>query len=363
MKISDLDHLRSNPMIRFKVEEVNDVLVEIVSYMISDKTLWDDPATLEARGNVYDVNTGKCICACFPKFFNVGEREDTMPELIKEQFVECFEKRDGSMITPVLIDGDIFWKTKKSFNSDVVLLAKKTVPRNVEGFAYGCQVLGLTPIFEFTHPDNRIVLDYSNDPNFTLIAIRSNESGNFMSWDRLMSWAESVSIPTVKKYDKTWDEIVYDIENSTNIEGYVLVLKDGRRVKFKTQWYLSMHHTMTDLRERDVAEAVITEVIDDMKSLVSSQNQDITPLLDIEYRVVNEIDTIRKEVEIYANYWKDYSFKEAAIGLKGNEYFSLIMSLLRGKDPDYIDFWKRNHLKTYSLRCVYNLNFGAQDNV
>lgn len=113
MHIQDLDHLRSNSMIRFKIEEVNGTPVEIVSYMIGDKTLWEDPAALETRGNTYSTKTGECICACFPKFFNLGERADTQPDIVKDQFVEVFEKRDGCLEENTLIETEDGLKTIK----------------------------------------------------------------------------------------------------------------------------------------------------------------------------------------------------------------------------------------------------------
>lgn len=359
MHISEVSHLRSNPMIRFKEELVEGVSYTIVAYMIGDKEMWDDPSALETRGNTYDTETGDCVCAAFPKFFNVGERQDTQEQLVKEQFIECYEKRDGSMVTPILTaSGKVLFKTKKSFFSDVANLANQTVPDAVYEHSKLLLQNGFTPIWEFTHPDCRIVIDYHPRDNFTLLAVRHNESGVFVAYDSL---ATIKGINLIQRYEMTWDEIRDSIENDTGIEGYVLLLKDGRRVKYKTHWYLEMHRTMTELRERDVAEAVANENVDDMKSLLVSQGQNIDQIVEIETRVVNEIAEIKRIVETHAHMWQGASFKVAAIGLQGCAYFSLVMSLLRGKEPNYIDYWKRNHLKDYSLRCVFNSNFGVQD--
>lgn len=356
MNIRDLNHLRTNSMIRFKTEVVDGFPVEIVSYMIGDKELWDDPAALETRGNAYDVQTGECICACFPKFFNVGERVDTQPDIVKDSFIEVFEKRDGSMVTPALINDKIYWKTKKSFYSEVALLAQSLVPDNINLMSWSCLPL-YTPIFEFTHPDTRIVLDYGNEPNFTLLAIRENETGKFLSWIQMMNFSKAFNIPVIKKFEKSWDELMHDVENAVGIEGYVLVLEDGRRVKLKTQWYLEMHRTMTELRERDVVEAVLNESVDDMKSLLSSQGKDLAPIEKIEKQVAEEIAVIRDQVGNIVRVNSGKSVKDVAIENKDNPLFSLIMSEFRGKEANYTDYWKRNRLQDFSLRCVYNSNF------
>lgn len=357
MNNRDLDHLRTNSMIRFKTEDVGAHSVEIVSYMIGDKELWDDPAALETRGNSYDVQSGECVCACFPKFFNLGERQDTQPDIVKDSFIEVFEKRDGSMVTPVLIDGNIYWKTKKSFYSEVAKIAQATAPTNVQQMAVRCQFMGYTPIFEFTHPDTRIVLDYGNEPIFTLIAIRNNETGEFLSWLYVERLIAEFSLHAVKKYEKTWEELMHDVEHAVGIEGYVLVLEDGRRVKLKTAWYLQQHRLMTDLRERDVAEAAIDETLDDIKSQMTSANINLDEIEMIETRVAGEVASLREQVNQIILLQSDKSIKEVAIEMKQHPLFSLIMSEVRGKEADYTGYWKRNFLSNYSLRSVRNPNF------
>lgn len=357
MNLSDFDHFRSHPMVRFRTEVVGSIPVEIISYMIADKEFWENDMALETRGVVFDTRTGECICCPLNKFFNVGERADTQPNIVQDSFVEVYEKRDGSMVTPVLIDGSIHWKTKKSFYSDVAKLAQSLVPRNVADFATHCLFQGYTPIFEFTHPDTRIVLDYGKQPHFTLIAIRNNETGEFLSWVYLEALVAPFEIPTVKKYDMSWEELMHDVEHAVGIEGYVLVLEDGRRVKLKTAWYLEMHHTMTELRERDVVEAVLNETVDDMKSLLTSQGKDLAPIEEIEKQVAEEIMVIREEVKKIVCARKFKSIRDVAIEMKGHPMFSLIMSEIRGKEANYSDYWKRNRLQDFSLRCIYNTNF------
>lgn len=360
MHISAIEHLREDPRVKFKDEIVDGHSYTIVAYMIGDKDFWDDPAALETRGNAYDTETGECVCATFPKFFNVNERQDTQEHLIKDRFIECFEKRDGSMVTPILTkSGSVVFKTKKSFYSDVAKLANQVAPKEVIDVSRELLESGITPIWEFTHPDCRIVIDYDPRENFTLLAARDLKTGRFVRHPELILNFPEVKI--IKRHSMTWGVIDQSIKNDVGIEGYVLLLDDGRRVKYKTHWYIALHHTMTELRVRDIAEAVVSETLDDIKSLVASQGKDIAPLEAIEDSVSQELQHLRNEVTVAAQPFIGSSFKDAAMALKGTPLFSLIMSQLRGKEPDYIDYWKRNFLKKYSLRCVFNANFGAQD--
>lgn len=363
MILSDLDRFRNDPMVRFKTEIVEGKSYTIISYMIADKAYWDTPLADETRGITFETDTGKCVSRPFVKFFNVSERSDTDSATVARDFVECYEKRDGSMLTPIITqNGNIVFKTKKSFYSNVANQANNLATISIKNFCRICLgVYDLTPIFEFTHPDHRIVLDYPGESHFTLLAIRQNDSGDYLEYDTMESYATESGIPVIKKFDLTWDEIQRSIENDKGIEGYVLLLKDGRRVKYKTAWYLSMHRTMTELRARDVAEAVVNETVDDLKSLVASQGKDITPIEAIEDQVARELHSIRSEVNTVAQSFIGETFKDAAIALKGTQLFSLVMSELRGKEPNYIDFWKKNFLKRYSLRVVYNPSFSKDE--
>lgn len=357
MNINQFEEIIKHPMVRMKEEVVGCHSFTIISYMIADSDFWKLPMAKECRGITFN-KFGECECAPFEKFFNVGERPETMSSLVEEQFLECYEKRDGSMITPILLENEkIVFKTKKSFYSDVANLVNSMIPEEVRAFCVYCAHYNITPIFEFTHPDTRIVLDYPENDNFTLLAIRCNKTGIYESFESMLSLVQFFpKISIIKRLNLTWNQIQESVKNDTGIEGYVLLLKDGTRVKYKTQWYLRMHRIMTEIRERDIAQAVIEETIDDMKSLLTSEGKDLNPVLDIEDNVIHELENIQYMTELMSSN-KTWTIKDFALAYKNHEYFSLIMAKVRGKEPNYKDFWIRNYLPNYSLRCVYNQGF------
>ena len=363
VNLSDFDKFRNDPMVRYKEEVVEGKSYTIISYMISDKSYWDTPLAGETRGITFETDTGKCVSRPFKKFFNVGERSDTDSASVARDFVQCFEKRDGSMLTPIITDnGNIVFKTKKSFYSDVANAANLSVPNEVKTLSYICLTYyNSTPIWEFTHHDHRIVIDYPPKIRWTLLAIRDNEFGEYFPHETVRALGDHHGCTVIPQLEMTWEEIQCSIENDKGIEGYVLLLTAGRRVKYKTAWYLSMHRTMTELRARDVAEAVVNETVDDLKSLVASQGKSITPIEAIEDQVAHELQWLRNEVNMAVQSYVGETFKDIALSLKGNRLFSLIMSELRGKEPNYIDFWKRNFLKSYSLRVIYNPSFSKDE--
>jgi RNA ligase len=358
--LASFDHLRTDPRVAFKRETVGGKDVVIVAYMIADKEFWDQEMALETRGAVFDAETGFCLSRPFEKFFNVGERDETQMHRLNFENARVFEKRDGSMITPALINGKIYLKSKKSFFSDVAKAAQEVASPYILELCRACCTNFLTPIFEFTHPDHKIVIDYGVKPKFVLLAIRRNDTGDYLDVETVRCLASSYGIEYIREFDLTAEEIVDQMKTLQNFEGYVITLADGRRVKMKTDWYLRNHRVMTGLRIRDVAEAVADETIDDLKSALSLDGKDLTPIEEIEHRVVTEIDQIRVETEALLNSIRLLpTRKEAALKYGKHENFGLAMKLYDGKEVDYAKVWKARRLKEMPLRCVYNEKFGG----
>ena len=364
LTLNDFAHLRANKMISFKEEVVDGVTVVIIAYQISTTEMWREPLALETRGITFEKETGKLISRPFEKFFNLGENDwTTLNNFIPNGYVDVRVKRDGSMLTPVLINNKIHWKTKKSFYSDVAILAAKHA-ETINGFNEWCELMcfyNLTPIFEFTSPDNRVVIDYGVEPKFTLLAIRDNVTGEYMNINSYTSPLNHINV--IEKIDINTDieTFISTIKDMKGVEGFVITMQNriyGNRVKFKvkTQWYSDNHRVMTDLRERDVAAAVLNESVDDMKALAAANGHDIHLLEAIEKRVTDTLQNIIEETTKLSNLINSCATrKDAAMLYKNDKYFSLAIRLCNGSVPDYKYFFEKNHLKQdFSLRVLYS---------
>lgn len=374
--------------VRFQDQYVNGERFTICSYMISDKEIWNREYGLEARGITFGSG-GQIVCRPFEKFFNLNEVESTQEHLIEQEYglpgTRVQEKRDGSMLTPVLVDGmGVVFKTKKSFTSDVALVAQEHAEKDKD-FMRACQwclEAGYTPIFEFTSPDSQIVIDYGNSTEFVLLAIRDMVSGTYFypngekSTVRNYLWA-LFDCKKIKEFELTpdWDWLRAQQETATDIEGWVVVLPSGKRFKLKTKWYLDRHR-LIDLRYRDVAKMVINETLDDIKSSAFDRDLDLVILNSIEDQVISEYTSIVEQIEsaesdvlyrlsldgIQPSDTREFWSSAAAISrLVYPAIFGTVMSKLRGKDVDYKDIWMDRFCSGYSLRSVYNANFGGSD--
>jgi|SRR6185312_4484080 len=362
--------------VRFMEDTVRGVT--IVCYMVDDPELWKHPLGLECRGSVFDTKTGKCLCRPFEKFFNFHEmRTDYQQEIIKQinhNSSQCAftKKRDGSMITPVMLpNGELDFKTKKSFESDVAILAKdyiKTLPNILEWCKIVC-TSGYTPIFEFTHPDSQIVIGYGDQPTLTLLAVRHINSGHYTPnfWN----------MPGPMDVDRNVFVCNLDLERAQRQtegeEGWVLEWTDpvslnSTRVKFKTQWYIDRHRLL-DLRERDVADAVIEDKIDDLRESMIAAGADLETLYAVQQRVVGELVylmdiSVKLLDEAKSN---DESKKGVALFAiqHGKEFMPVIMALHEGNESkaerNNKKLWEKHFRDGYKLRSIVNNKFGEQD--
>ena len=111
--------------IRHSTEYVDGKTMHIFCYMIATPELFINPLERECRGIVFN-DLGECVCRPFHKFWNIAEREETLPQNIDwDNIGPITLKYDGSLLTPVVINEKIFWKTKKSFYSSVAQEVQK----------------------------------------------------------------------------------------------------------------------------------------------------------------------------------------------------------------------------------------------
>lgn len=168
---------------------------KIINYMVSmadtfDMTGPDDlsgAVRRECRGIIFDIE-GRIMSRPFHKFFNVNEREETQTHRIDmTQPHVIMEKMDGSMIRPILVNGVVRLATKMGVTSVAEeaenFLVDSTQYFKIYKWLKNCVTSGVTPIFEYVAPTNKIVIDYA-EPKLVLLAMRNNITGNYYMPDQ-----------------------------------------------------------------------------------------------------------------------------------------------------------------------------------
>ena len=325
-----------------------------------------DMTLRECRGIVFDEETGACVSRPLHKFFNLGERDSTRVENLDwGMVVRVMDKRDGSMIHAFLDkNGEVGFKSKKTPKSDVSKVALDFAHKSQIGYIEFCHVClgkGYTPIFEYTDPQFRIVLKY-DEPQLSLLHVRNNHTGEYLTEDALRDAAKIYGVPVVDAAEIAKIPAKEDLgrfllkaaETITGIEGWIVQFSNGEMVKVKTRWYLERHRAITFVRERDIAQLVLSEGVDDFKSSLTSMGESIAEIEKIEHRVRTILNSIRTDVDVLYESVKHLTGKDAVMALHGNKYQSLVMNRLNKKyDDGVVKYFTRNVLREeFSLDTI-----------
>lgn len=352
--------ISGNAMIRVKPCETTGHTV--VCYMLQDEDMFGgahEAYERECRGISFAPD-GSVSSRTMHKFFNVGERQETLPSNIMWANVErIMEKRDGSMITPVLVNGRIKCKTKKSFDTKEALLADEVIAATLGADRWLKNLLrgGLTPTFEITSPKYPIVVLYEKT-ELTLLHVRYNDNGNYLSEPEIKFLAPP--FPMVENIKRnftasgvpsnlvSWDMLKAYAETATGVEGVVIQMKNGDMFKLKTAWYTELHHSVTFTRWRDIARTVAADGADDLKAAFAMVGRSIEPILIVERDIMTKLRITQDAVDLHVANGKHLNRtpKDMALALKEHALFSLVMRAFRDQEVNYMEWYVKNHLET-----------------
>lgn len=333
---------------------------------------------LECRGHMFQVQhnsspqeTKMLRLASLPpeKFFNLNENPSTMDlDLSQVELIE--DKADGSLISTYINPGEgsltepdvVKLKSKGALFSDQALDAMQWLKTQLE-FRDELTMLtamGYTVSMEWCAPHNRIVIGYSA-PALNVLSIRNTMDGTYMDRDEIHDTYSNVHERWVERFDvEDPEEFIKSVPDMKDIEGFVVRFKSGQRVKIKTNWYITRHHTKDSINSpRRLFEAVLEEASDDLRTLFFDDEVALKMIADMEAFTEEKYNGMVEMVESFYNKNKDLERKDYAIKgqehFKGTLFFSLAMSKYLGKDVNYKDFlkskWKQLGLKDEAKDC------------
>lgn len=334
--------------------------VTIGCYMFMDSKTFDSPHALECRGIAFD-RTGAICSRPLHKFFNVGEKDWLTQERIKalSDAPRTMEKLDGSMIATAWVDGDLAWRSKKTFTSDVVRLTHEYLAaqpdESLVAFATTIAASGHTATFELTHPLARIVVG-QDAPRLRLLHVRENVSGEYVMLDP-QSYVHDLiaryAVPCVPIYEASVAWAFDSLEGMRDQEGYVIQFGSGDMAKLKCPWYSRLHRSITFLRERDIALAALSEKLDDLKATLAEAGVDLAPVNAVEARVKSSLLALMATIDDVMARDGLLDRKAFAIAHSKHPLFGLLMTQYLGKELNLSDWFVKHRLKDdFSLRVL-----------
>lgn len=270
----------------------------------------------ECRGLIFDA-AGMIMSRPFHKFFNVGEREETLAhnlDLTRDHVI--MEKMDGSMIRPMIVNGELRLGTKMGV-TDTSIAAEKVLDamsnaKAVRAFLEGLVLDGVTPLFEFISPENRIVIEYDRE-ELVLLALRENITGEYLELkgtkgDKLKKLFSVV--PQYGSVDGSFADYIVRQRGREGREGDIVRFADGHMLKIKNDWYVRIHKVKDKIRsDRHILALVLDGEIDDIMPHLDENDFARVKRYEAEFHIalrkkINELEWAARDVCLEANYNK-----------------------------------------------------------
>lgn len=287
--MSEFDKLVEEGYIR-KVEKG-----DLILYNYTDKTTyarhWND-YTKAARGIILEKSTSKLVAKTFPKFFNLGEIEETFLPNLPDATYDVYEKVDGSLGIIFHYNGEWHVATRGSFTSEQ---AKKGLEILRSQYKMACLSPDTTYLVEIVYPDNKIVVNYGNEEKLVLLGAYIGSSE--LSFEDVKVAAAYLGMPIVKQYNYTINEMI-ELQKTMpkDQEGFVVKFRNGLRVKIKGEEYLKIHKMISNMSPLSFWEVMVNGVVNReyIMQLPEEFRSDFEPILEsleAQYRkVMLEID-------------------------------------------------------------------------
>ena len=214
------------------------------------KYLWK-PEHLFFRSAIVD-DSGRIVSSGFPKFFNAGEAQaaavqrQLVNELQSGAEVWAEEKLDGALIIRSVIEGEVVFRTRKTFDGgergeEVRRLAAERYPALLDPALHGDQSL----LFEHlsSDPRFRVVLGYEQDDLVFLDAV-DHQALELSTRETKEAIAEALALRLVASHPlpHSLKELEREVAAWDNREGVVIRFSAGQGLmKVKSRQYLKLH--------------------------------------------------------------------------------------------------------------------------
>lgn len=227
-------------------------------YCIYHKNLYPTNSIFrECRSVVIDLETMEFVITPFAKFFNYNEIP--AENITDESKTTVMEKLDGSLAMMTIYKNDIFVATSKCLvgNKTNRISKIQTLLQTSETkwLKLIQDMSEYTILAELIGYDNTHVVQYEKELELRLIGIRKTKTGEMLLPQQVNQIAQKYDVAHALIIEATVAELLERrLHDKTNIEGWIVIDEQNRRMKIKTTHYCSMH---TVLLGRGHANAII----------------------------------------------------------------------------------------------------------
>ena len=290
------------------------------------------PETLKFRSSVW-TKDGILVSAGFKKFFYHGEKPGLYPVFPTDLGnVSCVEKIDGSCLIVSKYKGHPIIRTRRCFDattheesgSDIEFFRQK-YPK-----AFDNDVLdgGYSLIYEWTTPSFRIVIDYGEEPQLTLLGAIHHSDYEMVDQNGVDELSQVLGIPRPRRY--TFDSLEHMIESVKAFEDKEGICAyynhDQNIVKIKGLRYLTVHAFLSKCSTKTLFDLYLEHGSPSYEELESYITRGFDyecavfakPYLDELYDGVAELNTRIRDAKHLIEKWKSRPRRDFAKFLNEN---------------------------------------------
>ncbi|WP_282608669.1 RNA ligase [Pelagibius sp. Alg239-R121] len=340
--------------------------LRIIDYVFTTEATFPTPMAQECRGLKFAPN-GRILARPLHKFFNIGERQSvseiewSIPHVV-------LDKLDGSMIHPCFLGDRLTFMTRLG-ESRHAKAALSHADAAILKLSRDLLTAGMTPVFEFTSPENRVVLAYS-ETKLTLIAVRETISGAYLGHTELMDFATRYGVPLVEQFGSVEDAVAFMAKGRglTDVEGYVVAFENGHRIKLKADAYVLRHKALAGVsKERNLLEWIAKDAIDDVLPLLAD---------DIAERVATYRNQVFEALELHVARVNDFAEQHESLPRKeiafaareklDQRLHGALFAMLDGKDcrkavRRVLTWASRSDARMESIRDLFDMAWDGID--
>jgi hypothetical protein len=208
------------------------------------------------RSSLWDTD-GELVSAGFPKFTNWGENPDNFPVPKSLVGTQVVEKLDGSLLIVSKYNGHYILRTRGTSDAtkldnghELELFRSEVLPklRFHEKPTWDASML-----FEWTSPVQKIILNYGEKPDWSLVGIVNHVDYSLWTQGALDLFAKDQGLNRPVSYTfPSVEQLLADVELWKGKEGVCVYSKDGQNIhKVKGAWYLALHRMKEALASFD----------------------------------------------------------------------------------------------------------------
>ncbi|QOR68851.1 hypothetical protein IM538_07495 [Cytobacillus suaedae] len=256
-------------------------------------------------------------------------------------------KQDGSLGISYKLNGNTFWATRGSFESDQAKAAQRIWEQKYNSVTIPDEI---TLLVEIIDPSSRVVVNYDSMSDLVIIGANNRYTGYDFNYQELKKLASDLGMRVTPMELLTIDEALKLKETiDHNSEGWVLRWSNGKRLKIKGDNYLAIHKIAYGLSDKMKVEywmnGKMAELIYKMPEEFREEIEKFTTRLDFE--LVNLQHEVTQEIEVCKKHSHDR--KTFALYVKGNVKKDIQYLIFRGFDQKQdIDILKEHIYRNYT---------------